>query len=253
MDHKAHIGFVNTHTESNGSHNNVDILHQEIILCLSTCSRIQSSMIGCSSDIVGLQDSSKLFHLLPRQTVDNTALSGMLFDELDDILIYILCLGTYFIIKVRTIKRALELHCIHNSQVFLNVATHLICRSSSQSYDRCLTYLINNRTDSTILRTEVMTPLRDTMCLINSIERYLDRFQELYIILFRQRFRCNIQQLGVTCKDIRLHLIDSRLVQRRVQVVSSTLMLTEVTDDIHLVLHQCNQRRDNNGRSLHQQ
>ena len=32
-----------------------------------------------------------------------------------------------------------------------------------------------------------------------------------------------------------------------------TLMLTEVGDDIHLILHQCYQRGDDDGRPFHQQ
>ena len=34
VNNKAHIGFVNTHTEGDGSHDDIDFLHQEVILCL---------------------------------------------------------------------------------------------------------------------------------------------------------------------------------------------------------------------------
>ena len=34
VDDEAYIGFVDAHTKSNGGHNDVNLLHQEIILCL---------------------------------------------------------------------------------------------------------------------------------------------------------------------------------------------------------------------------
>ena len=64
MDHKTHIRFIDTHTKGNSCHNNVDILHQELILSIRTCVRIQSCVIGGSLDIISTQNSSQLLHLL---------------------------------------------------------------------------------------------------------------------------------------------------------------------------------------------
>ncbi|CUP71425.1 Uncharacterised protein [Segatella copri] len=58
-----------------------------------------------------------------------------------------------------------------------------------------------------------MSPLRDTVSLINGIERNLYSFKELNIIFFRQRFRCNIQEFCRTIENIILHLLNSRLIQ----------------------------------------
>ena len=91
------------------------------------------------------------------------------------------------------------------------------------------------------------------MSLVNGIERNLDRLQELHIIFFRQGLGSHVQQFCISRQDICLHLINGCLVQRRVQVVRSALMLTEIGDDIHLILHQGYQRGNDNGRTLHQE
>ena len=209
-------------------------------------------MIGSSLDVVSFQNLCQLLHLLTRQTVDDTALASVLLDELDDILVHIHRFGTYLIVQVRTVERALELYGIQDTQILLDIRTYLICSRSRQCDNRSLSYLIDDRTDATILWSEVMTPLRDTVRLINGIERYLCLFQELYIILFGQRLRSDIQQLSTSRHNICLDLVNGRLVQRRVQIVRRSLV-THRTDDIHLILHQGYQRRDDDSGTVHQQ
>ena len=34
MDDETHVGFVYSHAKGNGSHNDINILHEELILCL---------------------------------------------------------------------------------------------------------------------------------------------------------------------------------------------------------------------------
>ena len=115
-------------------------------------------MISSGLDVVGTQDSCQLLYLLTGETVDDTTLIGMLLDKLDDILIDILRLRTYLVVEVRTVERTLELCRINDTEVFLDICTYLICRRRCQGDDRCLAYLIDNRTDTTVLRTEVVTP-----------------------------------------------------------------------------------------------
>ncbi len=214
VDHKADIGFINTHTEGDGSHNHVDVLHQEVILRLGASGRVKTGMISCCLDIVGTQDGSQLLYLLTGETVNDTTLARVLFDEFDNILVHILRLGAYLVIKVRTIEGTLELSSINNSQVLLDVGTHLVGSRRREGDNRCRSYLVHNGTDTTVLWTEVMSPFRDTMGLIDSIEGDLHGLQELHIVLLRQRLRGDIQQFGMSCQDILLYLIDSRLVQR---------------------------------------
>ena len=159
MDDKTHIGLVNTHTEGNGSHDNLDTLHQKIVLSLRAEGRLQSCMISSCPNIVGPEDLCEFLHFLTGETVDNTTLTRMLLNELDNILVHIFGLGTNLIIQVGTVKRALELVSIHDTQVFLDIRAHLVRSRSRQGYHGSIAYLINDGTNTTILRTEIVSPL----------------------------------------------------------------------------------------------
>ena len=91
------------------------------------------------------------------------------------------------------------------------------------------------------------------MGLVNGIETDLDRFQEIHILILRQGFGSYIEQFGLTRKYILFHQVDSGLVERRIQIVRQSLLLTHAVDDIHLILHQGNQWRNDNGCPLHNQ
>ena len=116
-------------------------------------------MIALCLDIIGTQHISQVLYLLSRQAVDDATLARMLFNKTHDILINVLRLGPYFVIQVRTVKRTLELGGIENAETLLDICTHLIGGSSSQSDDRRLAYFVDDRTDSTVLWAEIMSPL----------------------------------------------------------------------------------------------
>ena len=127
-------------------------------------------MVCGSLDVVCLQYGCQFLYLLSRQTVDDAALSRMLAYELDDILVHILRLRPYFIIKVGAIERALELLGIDDAEVFLYVGTHLVGGCRRERDDRRIAYLIYDGSDASVFWTEVMSPLRDTVSLIDSIK-----------------------------------------------------------------------------------
>ena len=177
----------------------------------------------------------------------------MLLDEPHDVLVDILGLGPHLIVEVGTVERALKLHSIEDTQVLLDIGANLISRRSSQCNDGSLAYLINDRTYAAIFRSEVMSPLGDTMSLVNSIEGNLTALQELDVIFFRQRLWSDVEQLGAPFTDISFHLVDSCLVKGRIEEMSNTFMLAEMRDEVHLVLHQSYQRRDDDSNPVHQQ
>ena len=65
VDYKANIRFVDTHTEGDSRHDNVNILHKELILGLIPYRRIKSGMIWTCLDVIGTENGSKFLNLLP--------------------------------------------------------------------------------------------------------------------------------------------------------------------------------------------
>ena len=242
VDDEAHIGFVDAHAKSNGGDDDVDALHQEVVLRLGTCLRVEACMIGGSLDVVGLQHGCQLLHLLSRKTIDDAALAGILLDETDDLLVDVLRLLPHLVIKVRAVEGALELNGSDDAQTLLDIGAHLIGGSSRECDDRGIADAVDGWADIAILRSEVVSPLRDTVCLVDGIERNLDALEELYILVLVQRLGSHIEQLRATFAHIVHHLLDGRLVQRGVQIVRQALLLAQSIDDIHLVFHQGDER-----------
>ena len=104
MNNETHIGFVDTHTKGYCRHDNIYLLHQEIILSLGTRCSVKTGMIGSRLDIVGTEDIGKILHFLARETIYDSALSLMLADEADNVLIDVFCLRSHLIVEVGTVE-----------------------------------------------------------------------------------------------------------------------------------------------------
>jgi len=65
-------------------------------------------------------------------------------------------------------------------------------RSRGKSYYRTYANLINNRSDTSIFRTEIMSPFRNTMGFIYRIKRHIHLFKKINVFFLRQGFRSNI-------------------------------------------------------------
>ena len=102
-------------------------------------------------------------------------------------------------IKFSLVQDDMEVDCAYDGEealemvkrkeydmILLDVMLHFRCSRRSQRYQRGFSYFIDNGTDAAILRTEVMTPFRNTMGFVHGIERNLHRFQKLHILFLRQ-------------------------------------------------------------------
>ena len=175
VNHKAHIGLVDAHAKGDGSHNDVDLLHEEVVLRLRASGRVEASMIGSRLDIVGTQHFGQVFNLLARQAINDAALVFVLLDETHDVLVDVLGLWPYLIVKIGAVERALKLNGIDDAQVLLDVRAHLVGSRGRQRNDGSLAYLVDDGPYAPVLRSEVMAPLRNAMSLIDGIERNLTR------------------------------------------------------------------------------
>ena len=247
MDDVTHIWLVDTHAESNGSNDDIDALHEEIVLSLSPICRFHAGMIGSSRNVVGTQHLGQFLNSATAQTVDDSALALVLQDKSRDVFINILRLRTDFVVEVGAIERALELRSIRNTEVLLDVRSHFICGCCGQGNNGSDAYLVHKRPDIAVFRTEVMSPFGYTMCLIDSIERDLRALKEANVLLFGQRLRRHIKEFRATIADVFLCRINLCLRERRVEIVGDAVVVSQLTYGIHLILHECNERRHNDG------
>ena len=253
VDHKTNVRLVDTHTERDRRYDHLTLLHQECVLVRTTRRSIHTGVIRTSRDTIHFQYLCQVLHLLTRQTIDDTALAFHPADIAHKVFIYLFRLRPYFVIQVRTVKTALENGCIWHTKVLLDIFLHFRRSRSRQRYNRRLTDTLNHTADLTVLWTEIMTPFRDTMRLIYGVERDLHTPQKVHVLRFLQTLRRQVQELRLACQHIFLHRIDLSARQTRVDEMRHTFLFRVVTHRIHLVLHQRDQRRDNNRHTLHDQ
>ena len=210
---EADVGLVDAHAEGDGGYDDVDLLHQEVVLRLCARGGVQSGVVALRLDVVGPQHVGQVLDLLSRQAVDDAALAGVLLDEAHDVLVNVLRLLPHLVVQVRTVEGRLELVGIGNAEALLDVGAHLVGGGGGEGYDGRLANLVDDGPDAAVLRPEVVAPLRDAVRLVDGVERYFHRAQELHVLLLRQRLRCHVEQLGAPGADVVLHLVDGRLVQ----------------------------------------
>ena len=207
-------------------------------------------MVGTGIDVVGAQHFCQFFHATPAQAVDDAALAFVLEHEACDVLVHVLRLGAYLVVEVRTIERAAELLGVGDAEVLLDVGPHLVGGRGGQGDDGRFANLVCQGPYVAVLGTEVVTPLRDAVCLVDGIEGNLRLGQETDVLLLGQRFGRHVEQLRAALHDVVFHGVDLRLRKRGVQVVRYAVVVQELAYGIHLVLHERNQRRHNNGCAL---
>ena len=251
VDDIAHIRLVNTHTKSDGGHNHVRFLHQEVILVLNPGLGVQTSMIRQRTDFVNLQKSSQFLYLLTAQAVYDARFARMVLDELHHLFIDILGLFADFIIEVGTVEGGNEHFSLFHSQILLDIALHLGCGGGSQCNHRhFLSDFLDNGTDTSVFWAKIMSPFRNTVRFIYSIKRDVDILEKLDILFFGKRFRSHVQQFCLPFQQILFHFADFHFGEGGIEEVGNAVLCAKATDGIHLVLHQGNQGGNHDSRAL---
>lgn len=92
-----------------------------------------------------------------------------------------------------------------------------------------------------------MTPLRDTMGLIYGEEGDGEVAEKIEVLLFGQGFRGNIQQLGFSRQEVLPNGFYLPLVEGGVQEVGHFVVFAVTTHEVHLIFHQGDEGRYNDG------
>ena len=195
MDHETHIGFVNTHAERDGGDDDLSLFHQEVVLVLHAGLGIETSMVRQRTDTVLLQQHSQFLHFFAAQAVNDTRFARVVLDKFDHFLIDILVFLADFIIEVRAVERRNEHFGLFHAEVLLDIALHLGGGGGSQrNHGHIFAYLLDNLADVSILRTEVMPPFRNTVCLVDGVKRDVDILEKVHVLFLGQGFGRDIQQ-----------------------------------------------------------
>src|SRR5437660_6546381 len=82
MADEAHIGFVDTHAESDRRHHDDSPVGNELVLMGVTCAAVETGMIGKCVETGLAQLPRQAVRFLTRPAIDDPGLAGMFGEEL---------------------------------------------------------------------------------------------------------------------------------------------------------------------------
>ena len=253
VEDESHVGLVDAHAEGYGGHDDIDALHEEVVLGLRARGAVEAGMIGRRLDVVGLELGRQFFYRLARETVDDTALARVLLDKEHNLLVDLLGLGSHLVVEVGPVEGTLVLDGVLYLQIFLDIASHLVGGSSREGYHRRVANLVDGRSEVAVLGSEVVSPLRDAVGFIDGIERNLERLEKLEVLGLVERLGSHVEQLGLAVAHVIHHLCGLRLGERRVEVMGQSVVLADAIDGVDLVFHQGDEWRHDDGSALHEE
>ena len=185
MYHETHVGLVYAHAEGYSRDDHVYLLHQEGVLVLRTCLGIKSGVIWPGLYVIDAEQFRQFLYLLAAETVDYAGLAGVLLDVAYDVLLGV-GLVPDLVEEVGAVERGLEDLRAGYAEILEYVVLDLGRGRGGQGNDRGAAYLLDKGTDPAVLRPEVVTPFRDAVGLVHSIEgdTYLLEYGD--VILFCQ-------------------------------------------------------------------
>ena len=86
MNHKTDVRFVYSHAKGDGGHNDVNFLHQELVLVFCAGFGIQAGVVRKGLDAIDGQHLGQFLHLFAAEAINDAGLAGVLADKTDNVL-----------------------------------------------------------------------------------------------------------------------------------------------------------------------
>ena len=246
------VRLIDAHAKCDGRHDDVHVLHQELILDAAALVGVHPCMVPQGLDPVDTQYFGDFFHLFAAQAINNAALANIGLGMAHNLLQRVL-FRTDFVKQVFTVKRRLEESGVLHAEVLLDVRLNFRRRCRGKGDDGYLGNLIDDGPDAPVFRAEVVPPFGNAVGFIHRNKADAHAAQEIDVVLLGEALRGDVQQLGQTGTDVLTNLSRFSFGQTGIQEVRNGVPLVVAADGVHLVFHECNERRDDDGRSFHHQ
>lgn len=240
----AHIGLVDAHAEGDGSHHHHAVLAQEAVLVGLAAGRLHAGMIGQRGMAHGREVGGKLFGAFARGAVDDAVLAAAGGDEVADLLAGA-GLGHHRQMQVGTVEAAQEQPRRRlPEQPGDDVGAGGRVGGGGQRDGWRCTEFAPHLAQRQVFRAEVMAPLRHAMGLVDGQQADTVFFQHRHGAVAHQPLRRHIQQPQRTVAQAP---VDAGAVLLRHRGVERRGIDAVALQGPHLVAHQRDQRRDDDG------
>ena len=247
---EAHIGLVDAHPERDGGHHHDGFLAQETRLVPGAFGEIHAGVIRQRRNALTAQEFGRLFDFFARQAVDDAGVACMFgLDEIE----YLLATVGFFddlIMDVGAIERGDELPGVVELQTGDDFIARLLVGGGGQRNARHVRKAFVQHGQLDVFRPEVMPPLRHAMRFVDGKQRNLRGLEQIEAARRHQALRCDIDQVDAAgahqALDARRFFVGLGRIQERGAHA-------QFGQRIHLILHQCDQRRDDHADAIAQQ
>ena len=140
-----------------------------------------------------------LFCIVTTHAIDDATFIGTFEDKFEyrPCLFLLLVSSAYIEDQVRPVERRYEGLRVFQIQLCHDVLTGNLVRRGGECHNRCLWKLFADSFQLGVFRSEVVSPLRDAVCLVDGEKRHLDFFQQK-IHFHQQAFRRDVEQFYFT-------------------------------------------------------
>ena len=246
MGDERDIGLVDAHAEGDGCDHHHIVLADKAGLVLFAGACIEAGVIRHGVDAVFAQEGGGIFHPLARQAVDDAALPGVLLLDKAQQLLLGLVLFDDVIGQVRPVKAGQEDPRLFQPQVMADLLAGIRVGGGGQGNARHVRKAIGQYAEFPVFRTEVVSPLADAMRFVNGEQADFHRRDPVEKARAEQAFRCDVQQFQRAGTRGARHGACLLGVLGRIEEGRGDAKFGQCGN---LVLHQCDQRADDDGQS----
>ena len=194
MNHETHIGLVDPHAKGHGSHHHVHfVAHEFFVRLLALCGR-QTGVVRKRAKTGQLQFGGNLLDPLSTECIDDSGIILMLIEKGLQLLEW-LALFQRAVTDIRAIKTGYINIRVLQAQTVNNILAGLGVSRGRECHHRNIRKLLTQITQAHIFRTEIVSPLGDTVGLINRKQGNLDILQSRQKAGRHQPFRRDIEQI----------------------------------------------------------
>jgi hypothetical protein len=245
MGDEAHIRLVDAHAERDGRDHDQALFALKSRLVLAPRRVVHAGVIGQGVDALGAEPRRGLVDLAPRQAVDDAGLARMLVGDEPQQLRTAIVLVDDRVADVGAIEARHEDACRREIEARHNLGAGLRIGGRRQRDSRHARITLMQHRQRQVLGSEIVAPLRHAVRLVDREQRDLDTIDQVEATRHSQPLRRDVQEVELAGDQRTLGRARGLGALGRIEECGAHAQLQQGSD---LVLHQRNQRRDDDAR-----
>ena len=245
----AHIGFVDAHAEGDGSADDARLVADEEFLVLRPLVVGEACVIWHGGESALREALCHTVRRGPRSAIDDAAIHRSRFDEVQNLLRRLL-LGNDAIGEVRTVEARHKNLRLAKAQVLDDVIPHALGGRRRECHEWNVGKPLPKPGDLAILGAEIMAPLGYAVGLVNGDRGDVPSAEIFLPVVEHEALRRCVEELVAALVqpcEARFRFLHAKRGIQKCRLHTRSLQL------VHLILHQSNQRRNNERQTLPQQ